>query len=277
MRIVSWNLNRASWSQRKHFSNTEDHRRAAWTVLATLGADLALVQEASAPPLSLDRPPLSTIPAADDSEAWRSPPFVRRAWCSAIASWREGLEPVPPSRGRESLEVSHPGAYRLASLPWRTGRLFVVSVYALWDYSWLRPGDRLLYSETSLHRTLSDLTPVLDVARSKVSIVLAGDLNASTQFPPPARDAYRLVHDRIATLGLQNVSVRPDDEDLADCPCVDIPCRHIRTLDTAKPIQDDYVYASPDVAGGLRLINIDRTAEMTAVSDHYPLVVDLSD
>src|SRR5262249_48377904 len=58
-------------------------------------------------------------------------------------------------------------------------------------------------SETSLHRTLSDLTPILDQnRRRRNSIVFAGDLNASSQFPEPYRKAYQLVHQRIEALGL---------------------------------------------------------------------------
>jgi hypothetical protein len=40
----------------------------------------------------------------------------------------------------------------------------VASVYALWDYGWLPQGAKPSYAHTSLHRAISDLTPILDSA-----------------------------------------------------------------------------------------------------------------
>ena len=176
------------------------------------------------------------------------------------------------------LDVTHQGAYQLGTVPWRGGRLVLASVYALWDYSWVaKHGGKPLYSETSLHRTLSDLTPVVDVARTRASVMIAGDFNASTQFLEPARSAYRVVHERLRSLGLINVSVRPEGSPLVGCPCVDEPCRHIRTLEGTIPYQDDYIYASPDVADAVSLVDVERTDGTEAVSDHYPVVVELAD
>jgi endonuclease/exonuclease/phosphatase family metal-dependent hydrolase len=160
-------------------------------------------------------------------------------------------------------------------VPWEGDELLIVSVYALWDYSWLRPGDKPAYSETSLHRTLSDLAPLIDVARTRQPVVVAGDLNASTQFPPPFRESYRLVHERLAQFGLVNVSVGAEDDPLDGCPCVDTVCRHVRTLEGETPYQDDYVYASPDVADRASFA-VERSSVAEAVSDHYPLIVTLT-
>jgi endonuclease/exonuclease/phosphatase family metal-dependent hydrolase len=126
-----------------------------------------------------------------------------------------------------------------------------------------------------LHRTLSDLTPVIDVVRNGSSVVVAGDLNASTQFPEPYRAAYRVIHERLGSLGLCNVSVRPEGKPLEGCPCADEPCRHIRTLEGPTPYQNDYVYASPNIAEAVSLVDVERTEAIEAVSDHYPVVVDL--
>jgi len=49
MRIVCWNPNRATWSNRRRFSNGEKHLRSAWSELADLAPDIALVQEAAPP------------------------------------------------------------------------------------------------------------------------------------------------------------------------------------------------------------------------------------
>jgi endonuclease/exonuclease/phosphatase family metal-dependent hydrolase len=276
MRIVSWNLNRASWSQRRRCLTAEEQQRRAWTELAALGADVALIQEAVPPPGNLERPPVATLPAGAVAEDWRSRPGPRRWWCSAIASWGPVLERLPePPDLSEPLTESHKGAYRIGRVPWGDGHLVLVSAYALWDYSWLEAGQKPIYSETTMHRILSDITPIIDVEHSNLSVLVAGDFNASTQFPPPYRAQYRLVLSRLECLGLQNISVSAAGEELVDCPCADVPCRHVRTLEGKKPYQDDYVYASRDVAAATRLVAVERTPGMEAVSDHLPVVVEI--
>lgn len=274
MRVVSWNLNRATWNSRRRCATGDEHARRAWTEIAELGADVALVQEAPPPPPDLERPATGTIPAGVEPEDWRSLPGPRRWWSTAIASWDLPVAPIE-DEARHPLAVTHKGAYAAGFVPWRGGRLIVVSVYALWDYDWIhKDGGKPVYSETSLHRTLSDLTPILDVHRNGLSVVIGGDLNASTQFGEPARSAYRVVHDRLSSLGLQNISVRPADDVLDGCPCVDDPCRHIRSLEGTRPFQDDYIYASADVAATARLMPVERTEGMEFVSDHFPVVIE---
>jgi endonuclease/exonuclease/phosphatase family metal-dependent hydrolase len=71
------------------------------------------------------------------------------------------------------------------------------------------------------------------------------------------------------------VTVRPDSEALPGCPCSDEPCRHIRTLEGDTPYQDDYIYASPDLADAMRLVTFERTTGVEAVRDHLPLAAEL--
>lgn len=274
MRVVSWNLNRATWSNRGRIANADEHQRRAWEELGGLGCGVALVQEAPPPVTGLSRPPTGTVPAGTDRDDWRTEPGPQRRWCTAVASWGPQLTPLDDS-GREPLHVSHSGAYALARVPWNGRHLVLASVYALWDYSWVAKGGKARYTETSMHRVISDLTPILDVAQSKESVLLGGDLNASTQHAPPYRAAYRLVHERLLALGLHNVSVRAEGAVLDGCPCADEPCRHVRTLDSPTPYQNDYFYASPDVAEAIRSFSVACTTSLAAVSDHTPLVIDL--
>ncbi len=123
----------------------------------------------------------------------------------------------------------------------------MASVYALWDYGWLPQNAKPRYAHTSLHRAISDLTPVLDTAHNGMSVVLAGDFNESSQFESPHREAFRTVHDRLTGLGLQNVSIRPEGESLDGCPCADETCRHVQTFEGQIPYQDDYIYVSKDL------------------------------
>lgn len=111
MRLVSWHLNRATWASRKRFATADEHRHGAWTKLANLGVDVALIQEAAPPPGGLDRPPVATLPAGDDPDAWRSRPWPARWWCSAIASWGPTLDAFDAGEGYAPMTSTMP--------PWR--------------------------------------------------------------------------------------------------------------------------------------------------------------
>jgi hypothetical protein len=276
MRIGSWNLNRATWQHRARFTNGEEHRRASWDALGELELDVALVQEAAPPPPGLTRPPTCTVPVEQTNDAWRSLPGPQRWWCAAIASWSPELtDRVLPDRYRD-LDITHQGAYAVAAMTWRDTRVLLASVYALWDYAGIHLDAKPRYAETSLHRTISDLTPVIDQARADaLPVVLAGDLNASTQHPKPYRDAYRLVHARLVALGLVNVSVRAADTVLDGCTCSDDPCRHVRTYEGATPYQNDYIYVSASLEPYVRFTEMAQTPMRDAVSDHAPLVIQL--
>src|SRR6185436_8313838 len=93
MRFVTWNLNRATWQHRRRFKTAEAHRLGAWSALAGLDAQVALLQEAPPPPVGVERPPMHTVPAGTDPEDWRSLPGPKRLWCAAVASWGPPLEP----------------------------------------------------------------------------------------------------------------------------------------------------------------------------------------
>lgn len=274
MRVVSWNLNRAWPSRGGAFSSHDEHGRAAWTELAALNADVALLQEANPPPTDLTAGPSATLPDRTSPEAWRSKPGPARRWCSAIATWGPPLRPISEDGRAEPLYVSQPGAYAVGVLAGEPRPVVLASVYALWDYGWLPVGAKPKYAHTSLHRAISDLTPVLDTVNNGLSVVLAGDFNTSSQFASPHREAFHTVHARLADLGLHNVSLRPHGEELG-CPCADKPCRHVQTIEGPTPYQDDYIYVSGDLLPSVRFATPVRSPEAQAVSDHYPVSIEV--
>ena len=202
-------------------------------------------------------------------------PGPARWWCSAAAGWNVDVQPLSDDGRSEPLYVSQKGAYAVAVVTVIDRPVVIASVYALWDYAWLPRGDRPRYAHTSLHRAISDLTPVLDAAANGMPVILGGDFNTSSQFPSPHREAFRTVHDRLSGLGLHNVSIRPEAQLLEGCPCVDEPCRHLQTYEGRTPYQDDYIYVSEDLVRCIKLVEIERTERVQAVSDHFPLVVEI--
>jgi hypothetical protein len=159
MRLVTWNLNRATWQGRRRFPSSDAHARASWEEVGSLNADVALLQEATPPPSDLTRPPTGSQPARRDPENWRSMPGPRRWWCSAVAAWNVDLQAPSDEDRCEPLYVSQRGAYAVGMVTIHDIALVVASVYALWDYGWLRQGTKPRYAHTSLHRAISDLTP----------------------------------------------------------------------------------------------------------------------
>jgi endonuclease/exonuclease/phosphatase family metal-dependent hydrolase len=275
VRLATWNLNRATWQGRHRFATSDAHARAAWEQLGSFDVDIALLQEATPPPSQLTRPPTATQPTGVDREDWRSLPGPARWWCSAVAAWNVDLCALSDEDRVEPLYVSQKGAYAVGVVTMSDAPVVVASIYALWDYGWLPKGARPRYAHTSLHRAISDLTPVLDTADHGLSVIVGGDFNTSSQFPSPHREAFRTVHDRLSGLGLDNVTLGPEDQPLDGCPCVDEPCRHVQTYEGPIPYQDDYLYMSQDLVRRTRLVQIERTAAVEAVSDHFPLIVEI--
>jgi exonuclease III len=240
-RIVTWNLN--------HAFRAESAR--AWEFLASLRPDIALVQESRRPPIK---------------DAVGSEIPGRRAWGTWIAPYGKvklteipmvplGTLPRPPGY----LEASHPGAFSVAEARLPGGRgVTVASVYGMLAFK-VRNGMR--YAVTTVHRTLSDLTPILDVNRSKAAIVLAGDLNVTPQIREPDKEAHEAVIKRIKAFGL------------ADCLGDAHGGEFVRTYKKhVLPWQDDWVFASK----ALRCLTCQPvdTEEAWALSDHCPVVAD---
>jgi endonuclease/exonuclease/phosphatase family metal-dependent hydrolase len=198
-----------------------------------------------------------------------------RPWGSAIVS-RSPLEPLETVITRYStspapVDHSHPGAVTVAVIhPPKGEPITVVSVYGLIEYG---------YAVTTLHRILSDLTPLFDSPHGR-RVVIGGDLNCSTQLAPPHRARHRTVFDRFASLGLVNVSERRLDAAVLDeCPCADEPCRHVRThfhSRSQKPWQDDYVFVSKPLASKVCCEVLDRGATGRPLSDHAPVMVSIT-
>jgi endonuclease/exonuclease/phosphatase family metal-dependent hydrolase len=258
--IVSWNMD--------HWRRSSSERRAAWELLRGLNVDYALVQEA--------------VPPGDTAASrcvYRDGGIAGKGrWGSAVVSFRKPIRkvsdvasPYGRSGRRASLERTLPGSLAVAEA---NDGLVLVSAYGAFDEG---------YTVTTVHRLLSDLTPLLDGPLGK-RVVLAGDLNVSTQIQPPHRARHRNALERFATLGLVDCFTLPgvSPAPLAGCPCEDEPCRHVRTERHARsrvPWQTDYVFVSKALARRVRACSTLDGAEPDpwALSDHCPLVLELED
>ena len=208
----------------------------------SLRADLVLAQEAVPPP------GLDAVYKPID------PDNPRCNWGSAVVALSpkyrlrlRGRRPIGAPLSDGELAESHPGTSAVADIiEAETGRLrFVaVSFYGAWEYlpnNPDRPNERqAIYSATTCHRILSDLTPLIVWHRRmphKIPVLLAGDFNVTTQVA--AEDYWeceieeaRILFDRLEALAMYDLiaftkETRPQ---VAACSCsTPDNCSHVRT------------------------------------------------
>jgi exonuclease III len=156
------------------------------------------------------------------------------------------------------LEESHPGCVKVADVHRADGSYVatLISIYGI-------HGDPALngvrYVPTTVHRMLSDLTPLLD--RSRRSVIMGGDLNISPQIGYPDTRHHELVIDRIKAFGLVDCLGRFHD---------DYVQTH-RHPGSAQPWQDDWIFAGKRLAESLRSCDADHSEEAWSLSDHCPV------
>jgi hypothetical protein len=158
LKIIAWNIAR---------------RTSAWRLLVGCGADIALLQEATPPPLDI------AARVNVDEQSWRTGPNQR--WGAAIVRLADQAEvqwfltkPLMEARTGE-LGVSRAGTISAATITPKFGESFIaVSAYALWE----RPlgKERPIYADASAHRLISDLCILMDSQRGH-NILVAGDFN----------------------------------------------------------------------------------------------------
>jgi hypothetical protein len=242
----------------------------AWPALDRLAADIYLLNEAF-------------VPTGRQGE-WRSEGTLgrdgkTRRWTAAVVSsfrssritdarpqWRQGRRDVP-------FECSRPGSWVAASAETPLGAVTSVALYGLLDE----------FSDASVHRSLSELSPVLDDPRYKDLVLLGGDLNTGAQWPR-SEEQYnrrdRNVLDRISALGLVDcIRAKRQPGRLAGCPCLEgDDCAHVRTRRDVRhpsvPYQTDYLFASAKLASRLESCEVLASEEWFSISDHAPILAD---
>jgi endonuclease/exonuclease/phosphatase family metal-dependent hydrolase len=254
MRVVVWNV---------------ANKPAALDALGSLEPDIALLNEASPPPTARGIWREATV--GRDSK--------RRPWSVAVLSPHpvsEITDARPSWRGSERnvpFVCSRPGSWIAASVEVASG----VDVTAVSLYG---PLDE--FSDASVHRSLSELSPLVDDPRYQQHVLIGGDLNTWTGWPASepalARDINLL--QRFEALGLVEclAAKRPPGR-LQDCTCtLGDDCTHTRTrLDPRfpnTPYQIDYLWASAPLASRLSACRVLATGEWFAISDHAPIVAD---
>lgn len=256
-RVVCWNIAR---------------RLAPWDELLSMGADVALLQEAGPVPEGV----AAEIDAGSrehwDSHVWNSDwysgrwdrlydrwPLVVKLSDRVEVEWFKQVSAISEPEADE-IAVSGVGTIAAARVIPKDGQPFIaVSMYA----RWLRPHSstssswKVGYSDASAHRIISDLSAFIgDIDPSTHRILAAGDLNmiyGATDDNPlalPARE--RTVYHRMGALGLEfvgpqhpaGVQANPTPQGLPP-DTLNVPTFHdVGKSPEAAYKQLDYVFAS---------------------------------
>jgi len=258
MKLISWNMD--YWRRK-----TAAAQAAAWAFLREQRPSYALLQEAV--PLNVAKS--HCVFREDGIEG-------KGRWGSAVVSFGGPISAVSEARspfGKGKLArgfmKTMPGCVAVAD-PGKGPLL--ISIYGAFDEG---------YAVTTVHSILSDLTPLIDSSWRR-GVVVAGDLNVSSQWLGSHRPRHRNALDRFETLGLVSClgHERPAGSRLEACPCEDPECRHVRTLRYPRsrvPWQTDYVFVSRPLQRRVTKCEvIDRgDPDPWQFSDHCPVLLEL--
>lgn len=254
LRFVSWNMS--------HWQRTPAQREAAWTYLASLRPDVALLQEA-----------VPSKGLGENTYVYQSSGIgPTRKWGSLLVSYVGPVTEVRTARSKHSrkdadLHRTYPGSLAIAEVAGLVG----ISWYGI-----IEDG----YAVTTVHRQLSDLTPLIDSPLGR-KLIIAGDLNISSQFTGMDGRRHRNLLERFTTLDLVDCFAlnRPARKSLSECPCADQPCLHVQTQQHPRsniPWQNDYFFVSSKLASQVRACYAVDGEEAWQHSGHRPIVMELS-
>jgi endonuclease/exonuclease/phosphatase family metal-dependent hydrolase len=251
VKVIAWNIAR---------------RDEAWRCLLDADADVALLQEAAAPPADIARR-LEVDPAA-----WRTAGAgVSRPWRAAVVRLSSRvqvhwLEPKPVADALpDDLAVSRLGTLAAAIVTPSAGDpLVVASMYAPWEKPHATTGSGWIYADGSVHRLISDLSSLVGQQMGH-RILAAGDLNILYGYgengSPYWASRYATVFARMEAIGLRFVGPQAPAGRRADpwpdelpVESANVPTYHTsRQTPATATRQLDFVFASTGLAERVRV------------------------
>jgi hypothetical protein len=254
------------------------HKSGNWDVLdrndELQKADISLLCEASPAPIGVDAVGSDRTIGLEEPLLPDNP--VDRPW-SAIVTSRHPIRAIDDARVDRSygeqlpFAPSRAGTWAAALIDVEGVPVTAISIYGLMD-------ER---SDASVHRSLSELSPIFDHEVYGKRLLLGGDLNILAGRPARERpDRSQVVFDRIEAYGLIDClkKMRPHGA-LEGCKCgLDEECTHTWTKfvtpDAGKPnvpYQDDYLFASRAMGDRLETCKA-LPFDEASTSDHTPIV-----
>ncbi len=269
--LLSWNMNQKATN---------------WETVLSSGADVALLQEAKQPPVSL-----RDHIALDYERVWGS---VDRSWCATAVGLSNRIEFTtiknqPIGAGNpNALMVSRPGTISAGVVRiLETGEeVIAVSLYSTWAEPLRYTGSRWIYADASAHRLISDLSALIG-QQNRHKIIAAGDLNILHGYGEGAsqywKRRYDTIFDRMSALGIRYIGPKAPDGGEQALPWPpelpedsnNVPTYRTRILkpETATR-QLDFVFASESIADRITVRALNSKEEW-GTSDHCRIFIEL--
>jgi len=273
VQVVVWNIAR---------------REEAWRSLLDSDADVALLQEAAAPPADvaakLDVNPGPWLTGgAESNRPWRT--AVVRVSDRVRVEWLE-TRPLGEA-GSGFLTVSLSGTLAAAIVTPATGGAFTVaSIYAPWERPHSSTQSRWIYADSSAHRVISDLSALIGRPTGH-RILVAGDLNILYGYGENGSAywaaRYASVFSRMSALGLAFVGPQAPDGRRADPWPDELPrtSKNVPTFHTSHQApasatrQLDFVFASHGLAESVSVAAL-NAPEHWGPSDHCRIEIEIA-
>jgi exonuclease III len=278
IRLISWNINRS---------------KEAWRSLGASDIDVALLQEASAPPKGVD-------PKVVGTPNWKTAGTKKRLYSTAIVQCSDRVDLVvdPTVKAVSTatdadLMTSQDGTFAVATMNSEhlNAPVVLVSAYSVWS----RPaGGGWIYADASAHRLISDLSGLVGgglFGRDEHRIIVAGDWNILYGYGEEGstywKGRYQTVFDRMEALELRFVgpqqpngraAKRPMDEEPAES--LNVPTRRTSTprghRNNLAYRQLDFAFASESIADSLTVWALNAPQEW-GPSDHCRILIEIDE
>ncbi|MCY4624575.1 MAG: endonuclease/exonuclease/phosphatase family protein [Chloroflexi bacterium] len=273
--IVSWNV---------------AQRSEPWAQLLAMDADVALLQEAAAPPEGVryrvwhSNVPFHTPgPEGYRPVKWRA--AVVRLSNRVKVDWIEAKPLVDAEWGE--FAVTRPGTLEAAWVTPPLGEPFIVcSMYSQWTRP-LKGAGEWIMADNSAHRLISDLSGLIGRQRGH-RIIAAGDLNIFHGFGDGGSKyweaRYRTVFDRMTAIGLEFMGPQAPNGRQAEprgygepADSKNVPTYHTnRQSPATAQNQLDYVFASRGFHERVTVRALNNPEDW-GPSDHCRVLIEVSE
>ena len=267
----------------------------SWQWLLRTGADVALLQEAKPPAVSVEAveaDPGGQMLSDSETDQWRIDGYIRPSGRATVVklsdrvslNWQEWHSFATKEAGQ--FRVSRPGTIAAAEVSPSAETAFepfvVVSMYSVWEnYHGSTKGKRC-FADASAHRLISDLSVFL-YPPDRHRVVAAGDLNILHGYGESGSDywaaRYGSVFERMEALGLSFVGPQYPNGRKTYSPPHGLPkeSQNVPTYcegGSAKR-QLDFVFASKSLADSVRVVALNEP-DQWGPSDHCRIEIDVA-
>lgn len=272
MKIISWNI---------------AHRKEPWFYLHESDADVALLQEASQPPIEVQQE------ISVDEESWETvSPGNNSLWRTAVVKLSDKVDvkwikPIPIGQaGWGQFAVSRPGTLAAAQVRYKDELpVILISMYGFWEIPHELTGSNWLYADASVHRLISDLSKFIGTQHNH-RIIASGDLNILHGYGENGSkywgSRYATIFSRMESLGLKFVGPQAPNGRQADPWPSELPLenKNVPTFYSSRQTPEtatrqlDFVFASENLVDKIE-INAINQPDQWGSSDHCMVKIDV--